>query len=385
MARQHFHAGGGLIYLFAVTILVVAFSSIGFAATYYVDHAGGSDSNNGTSVGSAFRRCPGDYSFGGSVRLQPGDRVIFKKGTTYYGMINTQSNSVTYTVGDWGAGDAVINGNGQSACFQVNHSSITIDGGKGKNMVLTGTGIRHAAIWNYAASPLSGSTFISLKIRDVGSGNSIEGIGIKIGGNSVAYTNYTISWSIITNCYSAGIKISGNGTRNIDIHSNTLEGNGRLPNELCQVNLSSNDGAGVQNVRFHDNVVRNGGARANGLNCNNANNYIYSNLITGNPGHGISLSPNYNTNYSGVTRVYNNMISNNGGGYGLIVGASNSVGMPLSTTTFLEITALTRSTSRMVPVSTGSTTTPSTTGLQAMACGFRAAVTTTTSRTTCSG
>jgi hypothetical protein len=239
-------------------------------------------------------------------------------------MINTQSNSVTYTVGDWGSGDAVFNGNGQDACFQVNHSSVTIDGGTGKNIALTGTGIKHAAIWNFSGSPLSGSTFISLKIHDVGSSNSVEGIGIKIGGNSVAYTNYAISWNIITNCYSAGIKISGNGTSNIDIHDNTLEGNGRLPNELCQVNLSSNDGAGVQNVQFHDNIVRNGGTKANGLNCNNANNKIYSNLITGNPGSGISISPNYNTNYGGLVAVYNNTISDNTGAYGIIIGASDS-------------------------------------------------------------
>lgn len=279
--------------------------------------------NSGMSTARPWKRCPGDGSYGGSKSLRPGDTIHFKRGVTYHGMIATISPSVRYTVTDWGNGDATIDGSGHDACFVVSHNSISIDGGSGRNLVLTGKTLRHAAIWNWAPHGLSGSTFSSLRIAEVGGPSSDEGIGIKIGGNSTVYKGYTISHSSISDCYSAGIKISGSGTRDIDIHHNVLKGNGALPGERCQVNLSSNDGQGVQRVRFHDNTVTRGGANANGINCNNANNDIYRNTISGHSGHGMSLTVNYNTNYSGITRVYSNTISENTGGYGIIVGDSD--------------------------------------------------------------
>ena len=99
----------------------------------------------------------------------------------------------------------------------------------------------------------------------------------------MAYTNYEISNNKITNCYSFGIKISGQGVTGIDILNNLLEGNGLNPLGLTQINLSSNSGAGVQNVTVHGNIIRNAAAGANGINCNNANNEIYDNEIYGNP------------------------------------------------------------------------------------------------------
>lgn len=293
------------------------------ARAFYIDFQHGNDLNPGTSAIKPWKHCPGDESYRGKKVLRAGDTVYFKRGVIYRGMIKTLSPSVSYTVTNWGTGDAVIDGSGFDACFLVVHNSIGINGAAGKHLSLRGKTVRHAAIWNWAAEGLSGSNFSNLKITEIGGPSSVEGIGVKIGGNPAAYKNYIISHNVISDCYSAGIKLSGSGTHNITIHHNLLEGNGALPGERCQVNLSSNEGQGVQAVRFHDNTVRKGGSKANGINCNNANNDIYNNTITGNPGHGISLTMNYNKNYSGITRVFSNTISENTGGYGIILGNSD--------------------------------------------------------------
>jgi len=59
--------------------------------TYYVDFAGGSDSNNGKSPSNPFKRCPGDPNStmkAKSVKLLPGDMVILKGGVVYKGTIH---------------------------------------------------------------------------------------------------------------------------------------------------------------------------------------------------------------------------------------------------------------------------------------------------------
>ena len=294
--------------------------------TYYVDFANSegtsADTNIGTTQSAALVHCPGDSHYSGSLVLSSGDTVVFKRGVTYSGSITTQSSGVTYTVTNWGTGDAVLDGSTNDYVFQVQHSNVTIDGAAQKAMKLTGP-IKHAAIWNYAVSQLTGSTFTNLRFIDIGNASSVEGIGIKIGGNDVAYTNYEISHNEIVNCYSYAIKISGKGANDIDIFDNLVEGNGYNPTGRTQINISSNSGLGVQNVKIHGNIIRNGAVGTNGINVNNANNEIYNNEIYSNPGSGISISPNYNTNYSGVLKIYGNSIHDQGN-YGIIVGSSDS-------------------------------------------------------------
>jgi hypothetical protein len=321
-----------LLFVLAIPCCAFLMLATAQATDYYVDFSSGNDGYDGLSPTPAasanrgpWQHCPGDTSYSGSIKLQDGDRVYFKRGVTYHGKIRTQADGVAYTVLEWGTGDAVFDGSKQDACFEVRHNNTMIDGGAAKNMMLTGSAVQHAAIWSYVDSgKLSGSTFTHLKIDKVGSSDSEEGIGIKIGGNANSYTDYTISYNDIIACYSAGIKISGAGTSRIHIHDNLLELNGFLPSERTQVNLSSNAGLGVQNVEFHNNTVRNAATASNGINCNNANNQIFDNQIYDNPGHGISLDPNYNTNYSGITSVFRNRISGNQG-YGIIVGETNAL------------------------------------------------------------
>jgi hypothetical protein len=292
--------------------------------TYYIDYENGNDANSGACTTSAWKHAPGDDNAEGNAglaELSSGDIVYFKRGVAYIGQINTRSDGVTYTVTDWGTGDAIINGSGMDACFSVNHNNITIDGGEGGNLVITGD-VNHAGIWNWGNWNLNGSVFTRLNVTRIGSASSEEGIGIKIGGNSYAYTNYVISYSTISYCYSAAIKVSGSGTRNIDIHNNTIENSGDKSGEDTEVNFSSNVGSGVQNVTFHDNIVRFGPGNANGVNCNNANNEIYDNEIYGNGGYGLSLNPGYNANYNGAIKVYRNRIYLNSG-YGAAIGGAD--------------------------------------------------------------
>ena len=53
------------------------------AATHYIDFAAGSDSNNGTSMSTPWKRAPGMAGFAGAYSHQAGDRFIFKGGVTW--------------------------------------------------------------------------------------------------------------------------------------------------------------------------------------------------------------------------------------------------------------------------------------------------------------
>ena len=61
----------------------LALPAFASAATYYVDFATGSDSSNGTSKTTSWKRAPGMQGFTGSYSHQAGDRFIFKGGVTW--------------------------------------------------------------------------------------------------------------------------------------------------------------------------------------------------------------------------------------------------------------------------------------------------------------
>ncbi len=63
--------------------LFFACSSAARAATYYIDYAGGSDSNNGISRHSAWKHHPYMVGWSGSYRHRAGDKFIFKGGVVW--------------------------------------------------------------------------------------------------------------------------------------------------------------------------------------------------------------------------------------------------------------------------------------------------------------
>ncbi len=88
------------------------------AADYFVDFDAGTDANSGTSRDAAWKHAPGDQNAGANpakVKLQPGDRVIFKGGVKYRGSIElfdsgSADNHIVYSGSEWGDEPAIISG-----------------------------------------------------------------------------------------------------------------------------------------------------------------------------------------------------------------------------------------------------------------------------------
>src|SRR5687767_5704986 len=73
----------------AVSFVLLLASRVS-AATYFVDFATGSDTNNGTSTSTPWKHCPGDpnaTNIANSTTLTAGDVVNFKGGVKYRGQI----------------------------------------------------------------------------------------------------------------------------------------------------------------------------------------------------------------------------------------------------------------------------------------------------------
>ena len=87
--------------------------------TYYVDSISGNDSNNGTSTGTPWK----SLSKVNSTVFQPGDQILFKKGSVWTGTLEVSSsgNSGAQIVyGAYGTGSRpIINGNGSDQAILV--------------------------------------------------------------------------------------------------------------------------------------------------------------------------------------------------------------------------------------------------------------------------
>ncbi len=101
-----------------VTTLLVPQMAVAAGATYYVDCSAGSDSSSGTSQSTAWR----SLSKASNAALQPGDRLLFKRGCVWDGTLmlkrsGTSSNPIT--VAAYGSGELprIQNGNDQVAVW----------------------------------------------------------------------------------------------------------------------------------------------------------------------------------------------------------------------------------------------------------------------------
>ncbi len=87
-------------------------------ATYFVDFEAGSDTSDGRSPDTAWRRAPGDSRAGPgprSVRLLPGDTVLFRGGVAYRGTVvvrsaGTAAAPIRYIGNSWGPAPAILDG-----------------------------------------------------------------------------------------------------------------------------------------------------------------------------------------------------------------------------------------------------------------------------------
>jgi hypothetical protein len=88
------------------------------ATTYHVDFANGSDTADGLSPETAWKRAPGDSRAGAiprTTRLQPGDTVLFRGGVAYRGTIvvraaGTPDAPIRYIGDGWGPSTAILDG-----------------------------------------------------------------------------------------------------------------------------------------------------------------------------------------------------------------------------------------------------------------------------------
>ena len=85
--------------IFLVPFILFGLSS---SATDYFVSSGGNDTNSGTSQNAPWK----SIKKVNSTMLLPGDRILFKKGDTFYGTIINNQNAITY--GAYGAGNKPI-------------------------------------------------------------------------------------------------------------------------------------------------------------------------------------------------------------------------------------------------------------------------------------
>jgi hypothetical protein len=102
-------------YFLSAWIFCTAWSQ---SAVYYIDFDTGRDDSSGISAETPFKHSPGDPQAGGkagSVKLEPGDTILFKGGAVYRGSIQlpgggAPGNRITFKGDGWGNSRAIIDG-----------------------------------------------------------------------------------------------------------------------------------------------------------------------------------------------------------------------------------------------------------------------------------
>jgi len=106
-----------LCFLFFAALFLVSnsFFSTVYAKTYYVSSSEGDDTYDGLSmswsndINGPLKHCPGMKNYSGTITLEPGDVVVFKKGDTWTDNFIASVPGVTYTSNiSYGTGEAVF-------------------------------------------------------------------------------------------------------------------------------------------------------------------------------------------------------------------------------------------------------------------------------------
>lgn len=143
-----------------VILIYFSFPSLLFPAKYYVDYQNGNNNNNGLTIQTAFKHCPGDVNATGvpaGINLTAGDTVIFRGGVEYLGQVlidgdGTATDSIVF-IGNsgWGSGRAIFNlQNTRQYAFKGGRDYIKIQGFNIYNYASAGS--------DYAIYPSSGAS-----------------------------------------------------------------------------------------------------------------------------------------------------------------------------------------------------------------------------------
>jgi hypothetical protein len=217
--------------LLLVLLLMLCYSVTAFSATYYVDYASGSDSNNGTSTATPWKYAPGMSGWTGSATLSNGDTVILKGGVTWTFASTTKTLWVLPVAGltiqggqrlgtPWGTGYPILDGTGstveRSGIYMSGKTNITIDGIQIYNtyyatLAGAGTGINF--------SGLSSGLVIKNSYLYFTGNQSI------LGGPTDGTETIKIHDNIFTSVNRMFIAVSdGNKVNDIQIYNNTFNG-----------------------------------------------------------------------------------------------------------------------------------------------------------------
>ena len=221
-----------------VCVVLFTFTSYAYAAKYYVDYSNGSDANNGLSINSPFKHCPGDdnaIDITGSTNLSAGDTVIFKGGVQYNGRIDldwsgSEGSVITYdgnTDGTWGTGKAIIDGQDTrnwGFYFGSARSYITIDNFEVRNIAHSDSANAHAGIGKGSSSVASNYiTVQNCYVHEVGEWNN-DGVDKHTGcGIKIFYgNNCLIDSNEITKTGFQGVQLYG--AVDCTVSNNTIHG-----------------------------------------------------------------------------------------------------------------------------------------------------------------
>lgn len=220
---------------FAATIaisLVFLFAAVSgaTAATYYIDYQSGSDSNNGISTSTPWKRCPGMVGYTGAYTHSAGDKFVFKGGATWPSTVfpfivkysGVQANPDIYTGGQlegtpWGTGYPVFDGE---------------DTGNFSSGLITNTGVKQYFTIN--------------GIKIIRAGDTTDGSGqamLFLGGSGITVSNCWLE----PNGINAFAYATDSGTyAAIYFHHNIIKNAGR-------VHITAGD-ARLTDVRYYNNI-----------------------------------------------------------------------------------------------------------------------------------
>jgi hypothetical protein len=318
-----------------IAVLLFAFPSICFGATYYIDWGAANDSANGTTTSTPWKRCPGMPSFAGSYTHSAGDKFVFKGGVTWPAAAFTLTiansgaveNPDIYTGGQlegtpYGTGYPVFDGGGALAKNMIYASGkeyITINGISLVNMGTAEVPSTDKQIGFYGA--VSGWTVTNCNFMPYGKDSIVIGAGT---GN---YSGLTIGNNAFIQCTNY-IQISngyGSNYNDIIINGNTFGDNydisaigGDHPDGIHFFPYGSVDNLKIYNNRFYGNWDSGTGQIYLSTKDKYTNVEIYNNIIgfdntTPHPAGNYQFSPGQVilSNVRGL-KFYNNTVSSDG-------------------------------------------------------------------------
>lgn len=311
--------------------------------TYYIDSINGDDSYKGTSESSSWKT----LTKLNKKIFKPGDKILFKSGTVYYGQFEPKGNGTDENpiIVDKYGGDIkpAIHGDGEKkhtvmlkniSYWEVNNLEITNTGQfeeAGRNGVYVYAwnigDINHIYLKNLTVHDVNGSC-----IKNAGAGN---GIYWHNGGDSIPtrFIDLRIEDCHVYNCQRNGINSSGNSSRNkwhpslnVVIRRNLIE---KIPGDgIVPIGC---DGALVEYnvVRDSPDLLRIEDAAAGIWPWSSDNTIIqYNEVSTQNAKwDGQGFDSDYNCRN---TTIQYNLSHNNAGGFVMVCNEGNSLGQPFN-------------------------------------------------------